>query len=387
MSCRSAISRSISASSSMIFWRSSAASRRSCMSRIAWAWISSTSSSSIRPVRATSDRRRRPDQRDDLVQRVERLDAAAQDVGPLLGLAQPVAGPPDDDLDLVADVVAHHLVQPQGARHPVDDGQHVHAEAVLQLGVLVEVVEHDLGDRVALERDHDAHADAVAGLVVDLGDAGELAVADQLGDRLDEVVRVDLVGQLGDDQDRAAAWRPPRPRRRRASGSSRGRSGRRPRCPSRPTISAGGREVGPLIRSISAASSSSLGGLRVARSAQTTPAPTSRRLCGGMLVAMPTAMPGSAVDQQVRDARRQDVRLLASCRRSSARSRRCPRRCPAASPWPAGSAGTRCSAWRRPGRCPASRSCPGRRPAGTAATRAGPAAPACRRSTMSPCGW
>ena len=204
MSFRSAISRSISASSSMIFWRSRAARRRSCMSRIAWAWISSMSSSCDQARAGDVDRLRRPDQRDDLVERVERLDVAAQDVGPLLGLAQPVAGAPDDDLDLVADVVADHLVQPQGARHPVDDGQHVHAEAVLQLGVLVEVVQHDLGHRVALERDDDAHADAVAGLVVDLGDARELAVADLPGDRVDEVVGVDLVGQLGDDEDRAA---------------------------------------------------------------------------------------------------------------------------------------------------------------------------------------
>ena len=75
---------------------------------------------------------------------------------------------------------------------------------MLQLGVLVEVVEHHLGDRVALERDHDAHADAVGGLVVDVGDPGDPAVPDQRGDRLDEVVRVDLVGQLGDHQDGAA---------------------------------------------------------------------------------------------------------------------------------------------------------------------------------------
>src|SRR4051794_6585890 len=149
-------------------------------------------------------RRRGTDQRDDLVQRVERLDVAAQDVGALLGLAQPVARAPDDDLDLVADVVAHHLVEPQRARHPVDDGEHVDAEAVLQLRVLVEVVQHDLGHGVALERDHNAHADAVAGLVVDLGDARELAVAHQRGDRLDEVVRVDLVRQFGDDEDRPA---------------------------------------------------------------------------------------------------------------------------------------------------------------------------------------
>ena len=37
---------------------------------------------------------------------------------------------------------------------------------------------------------------------------------------------------------------------------------------------------------------------------------TSRRLCGGMLVAMPTAMPLRAVDQQVGDLGREDRRLL-----------------------------------------------------------------------------
>jgi hypothetical protein len=54
MSCRSAISISIFASSSMIFWRSRAASRRSCMSRMAVAWISSMSSNWISPPRASS---------------------------------------------------------------------------------------------------------------------------------------------------------------------------------------------------------------------------------------------------------------------------------------------------------------------------------------------
>ena len=37
---------------------------------------------------------------------------------------------------------------------------------------------------------------------------------------------------------------------------------------------------------------------------------TSPRLCGGMLVAMPTAMPLRAVDQQVREAGRQDLGLV-----------------------------------------------------------------------------
>ena len=46
------------------------------------------------------------DQRDDLVQRVQRLDQAALDVGAALGLGEAVAGAPLDDLDLVGDPVA-----------------------------------------------------------------------------------------------------------------------------------------------------------------------------------------------------------------------------------------------------------------------------------------
>ena len=79
-----------------------------------------------------------------------RLEQRGQDVQPLLRLAQPEPGAPDDDLDLVRDPVADHLVQAQRARHAVDQRQHVGAEGVLQLGVLVEVVQHDLGDGVAL---------------------------------------------------------------------------------------------------------------------------------------------------------------------------------------------------------------------------------------------
>ena len=60
--------------------------------------------------------------------------------------------------------------------------------------------------------------------------------------------------------------------------------------PSRPTIRPAVGKSGPLMRCISAASSSSSVASQLSR-AHTTPAPTSRRLCGGMFVAMPTAMP------------------------------------------------------------------------------------------------
>ena len=75
------------------------------------------------------------------------------------------------------DPVPDELVEPQRARHAVDQGEHVGAEGVLQLGVLVEVVQHDLGDRVALEHDDQALADARGGLVAHVGDAADPAVA------------------------------------------------------------------------------------------------------------------------------------------------------------------------------------------------------------------
>ena len=114
---------------------------------------------------------RAPDQGDDLVEGVERLEQTTQDVDLGLGLAQPERGAPLDDLDLVVDPVPDEGVDRQRARHAVDQGQHVGAEVVLQLGVLVEVVEHDLGHGVALEHDDEALAGAARGLVADVGDA------------------------------------------------------------------------------------------------------------------------------------------------------------------------------------------------------------------------
>ena len=103
---------------------------------------------------------------------------------------------------------------------------------------------------------------------------------------------------------------------------------------------------------------------------------------------MPTAMPERAVDEQVREARRQHERLLRSRRRRSGMkstvscvdvaqhlARRGARGAPP------------CSASPRPGRRRWSRSCPGRRQAGSASRSPARAARACRRSRESPCGW
>ena len=138
----------------------------------------------------------------DLVDVVQRLEQALQDVRARLGLVQVVAGAAGGDLLLVLQVVVEHLVQREHLRLAVDQGQHDRAEGFLQLRVLVQVVEHDGGVDILLELDDDAHAAAV-GLVADVGDALDAPLVHELGDLLDQARLVDHVGDLGDDDARA----------------------------------------------------------------------------------------------------------------------------------------------------------------------------------------
>ena len=94
------------------------------------------------------------DQGNNLIKGVKGLEQPTQDVGLLLGLAQPERRPSPDDIHLVLDPVADERAQRQCARHTVNQRQHVGAEGGLQLGVFVKVVEYDLGNGVTLEHDH-----------------------------------------------------------------------------------------------------------------------------------------------------------------------------------------------------------------------------------------
>ena len=82
------------------------------------------------------------------------------------------------------------------------DREHVGGEARLRRGVPPQLVEHDLGRRVALEVDDDAHALAVR-FVANVGDALDALVLGGLGDLLDQAVLADLIGDRG-QHDRAA---------------------------------------------------------------------------------------------------------------------------------------------------------------------------------------
>ena len=116
----------------------------------------------------------------------------------LLGAPEAELRTPRDDVDLVVDVTLQHLGEVERAGNALDEGDDVDGERRLQLGELEEVVEHDVGVGVALEGDDELGL-ALCGLVVDIGDAVEVATVDKLLDPGGDRRATRLVGQLGDD--------------------------------------------------------------------------------------------------------------------------------------------------------------------------------------------
>ena len=240
---------------------------------------------------------RATDQRDHLVEHVQRLDQAAQDVGAALGLGEAVAGPPLDDLDLVGHPAADELVDRQRARHAVDQREHVGAEVGLQLGVLEQVVQHHAGDRVALEHDDQPLAGAPRGVVADVGDALHLAGVGELGDLQREVVGVDHVGQLGDGQAGAAlVVLVDLDHRALGDRAPAGAVGLLDPLAAHDQGAVG--EVGTLDPLDQGVLELLAGGVGVLER-PLAPSATSRRLCGGMLVAIPTAMPAEPLTSRL----------------------------------------------------------------------------------------
>jgi hypothetical protein len=92
--------------------------------------------------------------------------------------SQVVLRAPHHDLVTVIQEVLDHLAQVHDLRHAVHQRQHDHAERGLQLRVLVQLVQHDLRDRVALQLDDDADAVAVR-LVAQVRDLRQLLLAHQ----------------------------------------------------------------------------------------------------------------------------------------------------------------------------------------------------------------
>src|SRR5207248_5880804 len=137
-------------------------------------------------------------QRDDLVDVRQRDRESFQDVAAVPRFGQLEARAPDDDFAAVLEKEFEELLEIQEPRLAVDQRDHVHAETVLKLRQLEQVVGDDVGHFAALQLDHDAHARLV-GFVAQVRDTFELFLAHELADARQEIRLVDLVWDLVDD--------------------------------------------------------------------------------------------------------------------------------------------------------------------------------------------
>ena len=101
------------------------------------------------------------------------------------GLAQLEYRTSCDHLAPVREEAIKHLLQIQQSWLTIHQRNHVHAEGVLQLRLLVQIVQHDIGQLTALQFNHDTHAGFI-GFVTDIRDAVQLLVAYQLGNALEQ---------------------------------------------------------------------------------------------------------------------------------------------------------------------------------------------------------
>ena len=104
---------------------------------------------------------------------IERGQVAFENVFAVFGFREQVGGAAADYIDAVIDEVLDGLHQAHFLGLVVHHRQQDHAEAFLHLGVLEELVEHELRLAVALELDDNAHAVAIA-FVADIGNVSTI---------------------------------------------------------------------------------------------------------------------------------------------------------------------------------------------------------------------
>ncbi len=145
----------------------------------------------------------RADRRDHLVEVEHREDEPLETVGLLAGLPQLELGAAADHLAAMVDVALDELLEGQRARLAVDERDVDDREGVLQRRELVELPLDHLGIAATLEHHEDPGRRVAAGVVADLGDVGDAPALRRVDDLLDEVRLIDLVGDLV-DHDRVA---------------------------------------------------------------------------------------------------------------------------------------------------------------------------------------
>ena len=138
---------------------------------------------------------------DDFIQIVYSNDEAFQYVSLCLCTLQLEFRAASDYPLLMGDEVANHALQSHLHRLAVCNGHHVHAEGYLQVGILVQVIQHLLRISVLLQLDHGTEAGAVAFIPNVVNAAKDcFLLLTELQDFFQHGSLVDLIGYLGDAQ-------------------------------------------------------------------------------------------------------------------------------------------------------------------------------------------
>ena len=119
-------------------------------------------------------------------------------MGAVAGLVEQELGAARHDLFAEGDEQRQQILQVHHLRPARIQRQDIGSKIRLQRREAIELVQHDIRHRLALQFDHDTKAIAV-GFVAQIGDALDLLLAHQFGDALDHGGLVHLVGNFRDD--------------------------------------------------------------------------------------------------------------------------------------------------------------------------------------------
>ena len=132
---------------------------------------------------------------DDLVDIVKRDQQTFQNMSPLLRFVEIILCPSGDDFLLMHQVVHQNIPDVHHLRFAVHQRKVDDTERILQLRMLIELVENDVGIGIPADFNADFHS-LTARVIAKRCDAVDLFISDEIRDRLDEPCLVDKIGEL-----------------------------------------------------------------------------------------------------------------------------------------------------------------------------------------------
>ena len=139
-----------------------------------------------------------PDDFHEVIKVIEGLFISLQNVGPIFRDPKVKLCAANDHFPPMLEITEKHLAHGQQLWTPPIERQHDHPKTTLQRGVLVEVVDDHLGNRIPLELEH--NADGFIRLIAGVTDPIQLLFLHQFRHPFDQLLWIDIVGHLGDHQ-------------------------------------------------------------------------------------------------------------------------------------------------------------------------------------------